>query len=177
MNSFDHRPGLFCHTASLSFCRVPYIYCRTKVWKQPAELTKLCRKWCPSLSLPGHWFSLAVWGVLEDQSLFSCKTCLRMLHHALHNAEGASGTAPDTFLCSSVSWWKPFWSKLSCYCYMVVNMCTNNPCLPSQCRNPFSVNKIWNLTFWIALVCVFTLQWIQLSWARACVVVVSPAVL
>jgi hypothetical protein len=29
-----------------------------------------------------------------------------------------------------------------------------NPCLPTQCRNPFSGNKIGNLTFLIALVYV-----------------------
>jgi hypothetical protein len=28
-----------------------------------------------------------------------------------------------------------------------------NTCLPTQCRNPFSGNKIQNLTIWIALVC------------------------
>lgn len=54
--------------------------------------------------LPGHWFSLALWGVMGDQSLSSYKTCLRMLHLALHNAKGASGTALGMFLCSSVSW-------------------------------------------------------------------------
>jgi hypothetical protein len=27
-----------------------------------------------------------------------------------------------------------------------------NLCLPTQCRNPFSGNKIGNLTFWLALV-------------------------
>jgi len=103
----------------------------------------------------------------------------KMLHHAPHNAEETSVTTSCVSFCVQQSVdGEPIWSKLSCYCYMVVNMCTNNPCLPMQCRNPFNVDKIWNLTFWIALVCVFTLQWTQLSWDRAYrVVVMSPAVL
>jgi hypothetical protein len=97
-----------CQTASLSFCRIPCIYCWTEVWKQPTELSKHCRKQHLLLSLPGHWFSLALWGVVEDQSLFSCTTYLRMPHHALRNGEGASGTVPGMFLCSSVSGWETF---------------------------------------------------------------------
>jgi hypothetical protein len=39
------------------------------------------------------------------------------------------------------------------YCYLVVNMCTNlTHAWPTQCRNPFSGNKIVNLTLRIALV-------------------------